>query len=434
MRKFLFIILVLNIYCFAISLQKVIRLSENNPSIQAAQQQAQAYVHLLRVAKSSNYPSLDLSYGGTYLDEKPVVYLPVNFGGGTLQMQSQNMYTGALSLSYPLFTGFAISARIDEAELKKQRAALKVEDTKRNLYLNIVHLYSTAVATKHIIISQKMALNATQESYKKVQGFFNEGMCSSSELYRMEASLHQIQSELISTQNRYKIILHQLSFLANAPIDTVEALPNINTVVYDNLKAQALQKRPDIRVMGLLVKEAQTKIRLAKSRYYPSVALFAQVAYAGDTPALNGDGYTNKNKSAAGFKIKYNLFSGFKDDNQVEAARKSRLARKLMLQSYANRVNTELYSTYLTYQSLRSQKSSAQAQLKAQETYEKLVQEKFENQLSDADVLSRAISSSAMARAFLIQIETKLYDTYAKLLLEVNNQTFLASLRYQKDK
>lgn len=55
--------------------------------------------------------------------------------------------------------------------------------------------------------------------------------------------------------------------------------------------------------------------------------------------------------------------------------------------------------------------------------------EKFENQLTDADVLSRSISASATARAFLIQIETKLYETYAKLLLEVDNETFLSSLK-----
>ncbi|MFT7005121.1 MAG: outer membrane protein TolC, partial [Sulfurimonas sp.] len=129
------------------------------------------------------------------------------------------------------------------------------------------------------------------------------------------------------------------------------------------------------------------------------------------------------------FKINYNIFSGFKDSSQIEAARESKLASELTLQSYTDSVNTEIYSSYLTYQSLFTQKVSAEAQLKAQETYEKLVHEEFENQLTDADVLSRAISSSAMARAFLIQIEAQLYDTYAKLLLEINNETFLSSLQ-----
>lgn len=428
MRIYLFIYILLNINLFASSLKEVIEFSETNPSIKAMQQQAKVYDSLLNVAESSNYPSLDLSYGGTYLNETPVVYLPASFGG-EMQMQSQNMYSGVLTLSYPLFSGFAISSQIDEAKLKKQRALLKVDDAKRNLYLNIVHIYSAALSVKHIMSSEEIALKATQDSYKKAKGFFDEGMTSSSELYRIEAMLHSIEAELIASKKQYKIMLRQLSFMSNAKIVDVQELPNTSTLEFDKLKNEALQKRPDILSLKLMIEEAQSRIKLAKSNYYPSVALFAQAYYEGDTPSLDGDGYTNKNKSAAGFKIKYNIFSGFKDSSQIEAARESKLATTLLFQSYTDSVSTDIYSSFLTYQSLFSQKNSAQAQLKAQKTYERLVQGQFENQLTDADVLSRAIASSAMARASLIQIEANLYDAYAKLLLEVDNETFLSSLK-----
>lgn len=428
-KEYFYLVILYAVMSNGSTLKETIILSETNPSIKATIQQAKVYDSLLGVAESSNYPSLDVSYSGAYLKDEPVVYLPASFGGGEMQMQSQNMYSGALILSYPLFSGFAISSQIDEAKLKKHRALLKVDDAKRNLYLNIVHIYSAALSMKHIISSQEIALKATQDSYKKAKGFFDAGMSSSSELYRIEATLHEIEAELVKTKNQYKIMLSQLSFMSNSKIVDVQELPNIDTLEFDKLKIEALQKRPDLLSMRLMIEEAQAKIGLAKSKYYPSVVLFAQAAYAGDTPSLDGDGYTNKDKSAAGFKINYNLFSGFKDDSQIEAARESKLASELMLQSYTDSINTEIYSSYLTYQSLFSQKSSAEAQLKAQVTYEELVQEQFENQLTDADVLSRAISSSAMARASLIQIEAKLYDAYAKLLLEVDNETFLASLK-----
>lgn len=429
MKKILFAILLLNINSFATSLEEVIALSDTNPSIKAAQEQAKVSDSLLSATESYNYPSLDLSYQGVYLNEKPVVYLPASFGGGDMQMQSQDTYNGALTLSYPLFSGFAISSQIDAAKLQKQRALLQVDDAKRNLYLNIVHVYSSALSVKHIIASQEIALEATQESYKKAEGFFDAGMSSSSELYRIESALHRIESALIKTKNQYKILLSQLSFMANASITDVQELPNVGTIAFESLKLEALEKRVDILSMKLMVDEADTKIDLAKSQYYPSVSLFAQAAYQGENPDLDGDGYTNKDKSAIGFQIKYNLFSGFKDKSQVEAAREGKLASQFILQSYTDKVKTELYSSYLQYQSLLSQKVSAKAELKAQEAYENLVQGQFENQLTDADVLSRAIASSAMARASLIQVEAELYNAYAKLLLEVDNATFLASLK-----
>jgi len=428
MKKILFVIFLLYINSFASSLQELIELSEKNPSIQAMQEQAKVYATLLTRAKSSNYPSLDASYGATFLHEKPVVYLPATFGGGAMQMQSQNTYKGALTLSYPLFSGFAISAQIDAARLEKQRSLLKVDDAKRNLYLNIVKVYSSALTLKHLIVSQESTLKATKKSYEKAKGFFDAGMSSASELYRIESLLHRVESQLISTKNQYKMLLNQLSFLSHTQVSTLEDLPQIEKLEYKKLKVTALEKRPDLRSMRLMIEETQAKITLAQSQYYPSVLLFAQAAYSGDTPSLDGDGYTNKDKSVAGFKINYNLFSGFKDKSQIEAAKTGKLANEFMLHSYTDQVTTELHNSYLNYQSLLSQRDSAKAELKAQESYEKLVHGQFENQLSDADVLSRAIASTAMARAFVIQVEAQLYDAYAKVLLEVDNETFLASL------
>jgi len=425
MKYFLLVVLFLNTNILATSLSEMIDLSQNNLSIKALKHEAKVYDNLQSAAESYNYPSLDLSYSGAYFQDKPVVY----YAGQELQMQSQDIYNGALTLSYPLFSGFAISSQIDEAKLKKQRAILKVDDAKRNLYLNIVKAYSSALSIKHIISSQEATLKATQESYKKAKGFFDAGMSSPSELYRIESMLHKTQSELISTKNQFNVLLRQLSFMTNAKIEDVDELPSVGMLELEDLKSQALQKRPDILSLKLMIEESEAKIDLAQSQYYPSVHLFAQAAYQGDTPSLDGDGFTNKDKSVAGFQINYNLFSGLKDYSQVEAAREGKLASKYALQSYIQRVNSELYGTYLTYQSLLSQKISAQAELKAQESYEHLVQEQFTEQLTDADVLSRAISSAAMARAFLIQTESRLYDAYAKLLLEVDSQTFLSSLK-----
>jgi outer membrane protein TolC len=428
MKKTFFIVSILTVNIFSSTLEELIKLSESNPSIKALNYQAKSYDSLYDAAKSYNYPSLDLSYTGTFLQDKPVVYLPASFGGGSWQMQSKNTYVGALTLSYPLFSGFAISSQIDQAKLQKQKALLKVEDAKRNLYLNIVEVYSLALSVKHIIDSQKITLKATQDSYKKAKGFFDAGMSSSSELYRIEALLHEVKSGLAKSKNQYKILLSQLSFMANSEITDVNSLPDLGYIEFEKLKKEALNKRPDLRSIKLLIKEAKSKIDLAKSSYYPSVSLYAQAAYAGDTTSLDGDGYTNKNKSSAGFKINYNLFSGLKDHSQIEAAREAKLSSELMLKSYIDKVNTELYSSYLNFQSLQEQEKSAKAQLKAQESYEKLVVGQFENQLSDADVLSRAISSSAMARASLINIQAQLYNAYAKLLLEVGNETFLSTL------
>ncbi len=433
MKRFGYLWILVAVVSFGSTLEEAIELSEQNPSIQAAMQKAKAYAHLHDTAKSGNYPSLDLSYGATYLNEDPVVYLQGSFPGlppGTaMQIQAKNLYSGALKLTYPLFTGFAVSAQIDEAKLRMHRASLEADDARRNLYLGIVQAYTAAVTMKHLITSQQKALDATQKSYDKAEGFFELGMSSPSELYRIEANLHAMKAQLIEAKNRYKIALSQLSLMTRTKIDSVEPLPKTRTLSLEPLTQQALLNRPDLQAIRLIVKEQQSRIDLAKSSHYPSVGLFAQAARIGDGPELDGDGYTNKDRSAAGFQINYNIFSGFKSQSQIEAARTGKLSAELMLQSYTDRVATEIHESYLTYQSLLNRREAAKAQIKAQESYEKLVQGQFENQLADADQLSRAISSSGMARAALITAEARLYAAYSRALLQVDNGTFLSTLK-----
>jgi len=77
-----------------------------------------------------NYPSLELSFSGRYLREKPVMYVGNSFPsfppGTALQVQSQNQYSGTLKLTYPLFSGFAVSSLIDTAKYEAKRVVAKL--------------------------------------------------------------------------------------------------------------------------------------------------------------------------------------------------------------------------------------------------------------------------------------------------------------------
>lgn len=101
MKYFSYILIFYTAVSYGTTLDEMIILSEKNPSIQAAMQQAKVYEKLHNAAKAENYPSLDVSYGATYLYEDPVMY----FAGSSLQVQAKNLYTGTAKLTYPLFTG-----------------------------------------------------------------------------------------------------------------------------------------------------------------------------------------------------------------------------------------------------------------------------------------------------------------------------------------
>jgi len=405
---------------------------ENAPLLKAAHAKSQAFKYLYKAQKSLEYPSLDLSYSGSYLKEKPVMYMQSSFpmlpSGSALQIQSQNQYKGSLRLSYPLFSGFAISSLVNKSKFASKKVALEADDIKRNLYLGVVALYAKALSFKELAASEQTAYDATQKSYKKAKALYKLGLIAPSELYRLQASLSVSKAHLISLQNAYKVTLTELSSLLNREIKTVSQLPAIDKISLTKLTQEALKKRPDLLALKMLLNEQTSQVGLVKSDYYPKVALFAQVSQIGNTMELKGDGYTNKNRSAVGFVINYNIFQGFKTSNNLEAARAAKLSVQEMLHNYQNKVKSEVKTDYLTFVSLQAQKEATLTELKATTSYEKLVSGEFQNQLADADKLARAIAATAMARGALINIEAKLYSAYAKILLEVDSQHFLETL------
>ena len=89
------------------------------------------------------------------------------------------------------------------------------------------------------------------------------------------------------------------------------------------LLQEALTARPDLLALETQLDLARTQEQAAESGYYPNVALYGRLARQGDSWELAGDGYTNKDKSAVGFEVTYNLFSGFKTAHACEAAQEA---------------------------------------------------------------------------------------------------------------
>jgi outer membrane protein TolC len=60
---------------------------------------------------------------------------------------------------------------------------------------------------------------------------------------------------------------------------------------YDVYVQKALDDRPEIKILDVSILQADQQIRLAKSKYYPEVALVYQYIKQGDEPAVSGSPY-----------------------------------------------------------------------------------------------------------------------------------------------
>ena len=421
LKKSLYLLLAVPIVLSAQTYREVIEEVDGALALKSAEQLVTAAGLQAEAARGKNLPSLDAHLDATYLKDTPVMYLhfPILPGPtGPIPMATKEQWHGDLTLSYPLFTGFAVTAVIDKTAFEHERASLKHLDLKRNLYLRATRLYTAIYATDRILDAKKKARQAIEDAYKKAQGLYDNGLLPPADLYNIEAKKYAIEAEIIETKNRKDRLTNLLAYLLNHPLDSVEPpAASEKEIPKDEIIRTALDSREDVRVLKMSLKIDESMEKLVKSRYYPTVGLAASLKKHGDTIELNGDGFTNADQSYVGASASWNLFSGFSDQKSVEAARHKILAAKIELNDYRNRVKTELENAFLDLAAMQSKLMSAKMEEKAQNEYYKLTEGRFENQLASADELSRAIADLAAARAKVSALQSEIFNQTAKIHL-----------------
>ncbi len=388
--------------------------------LQSAKQLEVAAIHEASAAKSRNLPMLEAHLQALHLKETPTMILHFNLPGlePEIPMGTKEQWVGDITLSYPLFTGFAITAMIDRSEYAKEMAHLKRLDLQRKLYLQTTRLCAAVYTADKTLKAQRAAQEAIEKAYRKAKGLYDNGLLAPADLYNIEAKKFAIEAQMTATKTQKARFLNQLSYLVDTPVTDVESLADVTPSIDKEKTIRiATMGREDLKALEASLHMDRTRIEMAKSAYYPTVAVVAAVKKQGDTLRMNGDGYRNADQSFLGMQASWNLFHGFGDQQRVEAARAKALASKIALEDYRKRIRTELDNAFLDLGALLSRHLSARMQVKAQEAYYRLTEGRFENQLASADELSRAIADLAKAHAKEAALKADIFVQKATIYL-----------------
>ncbi len=415
------IILILPALLNAESFVEILKKVEKNTLLKSKRYEVLAYKKLKEAKKGENLFSIEASLQGIYLKDTPRMYLHLKIPGlnNSFQAASKEQYIGEISISYPLFSGFYITKNIQKAFLKEEKAKLELKDLKRKLYLQTAEIYSQIYSLQKSKSALKKALKAIDLSYKKAKGFFNQELIPKSDLYNIEAKKYEIETNLEEIESLTKSLYQKLSYLTN---DKISLIGDLKKLIIP--KKIDIKNRADIKALEKLLQIDQKDIEIAKSLYYPKIFLKAGLKGYGNNLNLNGDGYRNGDQSYASFVIKQNIFNGFSDKNKIEAAKYKKLAQTSYLNDYKREVKSQIKSDIFILKSLQAKLNWTKKQIKAAESYYKLTKGRFENQLSSADELSRAIANLAKAKANKAKIQADIFAQKCKILLQISLEEF----------
>ena len=377
----------------------------NNPAMARADANIQADQAGVRSARADLLPEAEFEYSYTGLKEKPIMKL----GGAEIQTAHQDLYNWQVTVLQPLFTGFALSARLDMAHLEVAARRLEKDQVMLDLTRGVKSACHNLLLQERLLVVRNEEVNAFAAHRHDAELFSKEGLIRPNDLLQARVALAnsvQQQEKVRADVQKAKI---QVNRLLNRPLegDLVITDPDAGrllTQVYDAgaLDQAALRNRPLMQLLDVSLDQLDQALRLAKSTWYPTISLVGQYEQNGNNPAASKNDYTNTYNAAVGVQATWKFFQSGKTLAETARVRRRIKALDAGIEGYRNQILQEVRNAVLDCQVARKNIDTATQALDLARENWRISDLQYKEQVATStDVLD--------ARALLTQADTNYF-------------------------
>jgi outer membrane protein TolC len=333
-----------------LSLEEAVRLALlKDPSVESANWDWLAASAKADAADMRKLPSLTLTAGYQRLSELPPASfdMPNPFGAGTISFSLPasltNIYTAAVNLQYPVFSGFRIRETAALARLQAENRQMALEMVKRSLVFEVHRAYWEAVRAANNGQTLRKNLEFLSTNHKLIADQATLGTATQADVLTAKLRYQQAEVDLgdgESMQKRASLVLASLIgendpgqppdlplTLATQPGDA--AMPVTGEALDEGeLIAQALSHRAEGLIASISIQMAERNVKIAKASLLPTVALTGNFTLADPNPrvAFQTDPELFVGTWSLGVQMSYDL-GGF-PSNRLESLAQSRTLAK----------------------------------------------------------------------------------------------------------
>ncbi|WP_183575416.1 TolC family protein [Mucilaginibacter sp. X5P1] len=266
-----------------ISLQKAVNLTlQRNLTIQQAQVTQSLAAQDVDQSKYNLLPSASANpTAGWGFGRSPVA--------GAYVYANQTIFNvnASAAVQVTLFQGGQLRNQIIENKLILDADKTSVEKVKNDLILNVVTDYLQILANMDLITAAKQQIGIANITLDRSQKSFNAGNQTLADLSQAKAGLSTAELNLTTAQNQYaSSILTLKQYMEMSPDSNiviekpdVSHFNDIKTVFdADEVAKTAMGVNPDVHLAELQEKSYQQQIKIAKGNYYPTLALYGNLA------------------------------------------------------------------------------------------------------------------------------------------------------------
>ena len=394
---------------------------EHNIGIKQQDNQRRQQELQVSTAKNSRLPDLSgsvsqsFSFGRSLTPDN--VYVSKNSNGTSLN----------LSTSMPLFTGFRIPNEIKMSQLNLEAYTADLEKAKNDVRMQVAQAYVQILYDQEMSAVAQRQIEIDSMQVVRLTAFVNNGKASVSELSQQQSTL--ATSRLTATQavNKCRLSILALTQLLELPtpegFDVVSPdmsdlgkLEDVSLITPDDIYAEALTFKPEIRSEQLRLQGSEHSINIAKAGHYPKLNFNAGLGsnyYTSSSYDSDPFGRQLKNNFSQFISLNLNIpiFNRFQVRNNIRSARADRMNQELKLENAKKTLYKEIQQVYYNaLNSVSKEKSSLEAVVSSEDAF-KLMQAKYENGKATITEFNEAKNKYLKAESDLVQARyERLYE------------------------
>jgi outer membrane protein TolC len=340
----------------------------------------------METVKNNQYPSLKIS--GQYLHlTNANVESNLSTGGSPSKIDVSSLLLGQANVSMPIFNGFKLKNSISASENLYNAETANAAYTKEQLSIYVVELFAKLFQSQQTATLIEDNLKSAQQRTKDFSAMVDNGLMARNDLLKAQLQESNIQLSLDTARKNANVINYQLVTVLQLPEGTQIDI-DIETIKSDMAKNQSVEtsgQRNDLEALSYQQKASEAGIKIAKSGYYPSLAL------VGGYIAFDlKDVIKVSNAMNVGVGLSYDLASIFKNGKEVKLAKSKSEQTKTMVTILTDKIKEETHEAQENYNlSLKQNLVYKQAVEQATENY-RIVKDKYDNSLSTTNDLLEA--------------------------------------------
>ncbi|MFO7560720.1 MAG: TolC family protein [Desulfobacterales bacterium] len=368
----------------------------------------------IKISRSPFWPSLDVRYTGTALDE------------ATLFEKSYN-HELVGSLSYNLFSGFRDRYSNLSYDSLKTAREFELQSIIQSIRFNIAIRYLDIFRAQNQLKVSQDEVALLRKRYQDSESRYNVGLIKKNDLLKLKVQMDDSLQKMKKAEAALQKSINYLEFETEVKIsgddlnfDELNHLPEVMDEAY-YLEAQE-NNRSEIKALESIRTSQAYGVKSLNSAYYPAVDMVASYKKYRENYKQIGEEYIFgleenwEDEARLQLNVTLNLFNGLKNNAQIHKAKLEANITSSDLHELKMNLATELKNTLMDFQVASKNLEVAESSVSQAEENLRVTDAAFKEGVETATEVLDAVLNLSRAKNNVILARSEVFFYYYKLM------------------